>query len=133
MAEQSIEIRRISENEVRINKNILFIEGNILHLINEGEIDEGVAIAIVEMSGELSKNTAGKVNVLVDLNKGGKITPKARKMMAAVSSEEKAGKTALFGMNPVARVLALFFLGITNNKAIRFFKSKEEALHWLKE
>ena len=46
---------------------------------------------------------------------------------------EKIGKVALFGLHPVARVIAAFIMGITRKKDMRFFKSKEEALAWLKE
>ena len=46
---------------------------------------------------------------------------------------EKIGKIAMFGMHPVARVVASFVMGVTNKEDMRFFKSKEDALLWLKE
>lgn len=34
---------------------------------------------------------------------------------------------------PVTRVLAYFVIGVTGEKDIRFFKTREETLTWLKE
>jgi len=50
-----------------------------------------------------------------------------------VSEYEKTGKVAVFGLHPVARVIASFVMGVSKNKDMRFFKAKEEALAWLKE
>ena len=46
---------------------------------------------------------------------------------------EQNEKIALFGIHPVARVIASFVMGATKKKDIRFFKSREEAFLWLKE
>jgi len=46
---------------------------------------------------------------------------------------ERTGKVALFGLNPVARVIASFVMGVTRKKDMRFFKTREEALAWLRE
>ncbi len=43
------------------------------------------------------------------------------------------GKVALFGLHPVARVVASFFMGATKKKDMRFYKTRGEALAWLKE
>jgi hypothetical protein len=43
------------------------------------------------------------------------------------------GKMAYFGMHPVARVIASFMMGVTRKQNMRFFKTREEALAWLKE
>ena len=79
------------------------------------------------------KILSGKVNVLVDLNKTEMPTHDARKRGQNAFESEKIGKVALFGMHPVARVLASFVIGVTKKENLRFFKSKDEALAWLKE
>ena len=74
----------------------------------------------------------GKLNILVDLNKAGKGSSEARKLAQENMKDGTLGKIALFGLHPVARVLAAFILGVTSKKDARFFKTKEEALAWLK-
>ena len=46
---------------------------------------------------------------------------------------EKFGKIAHWGINPVAKILASFVMGLSKKTEMRFFTSKEEALAWLKE
>jgi len=65
------------------------------------------------------------------LNNCGKNEPGARLIWSQISDEENTNKVALFGMHPVARVLASFVMGITNRNNQRFFKTKEEAVNWL--
>jgi len=45
---------------------------------------------------------------------------------------EKIRKIAIWGLSPVARVIASFVMGISK-KDIRFFNSEEKALSWLKK
>ncbi len=122
------------DREIWVGGNKLYLgEDNILYITNVGEVDEKTAIAIKEAVLKLANMVEGKINIITDLNKGGKTTPKARKIFKELSENEKAGKNALFGMHPVARVLASFYVGLSNNKDMAFFKTKKEALAWLKE
>ena len=75
----------------------------------------------------------GKVDVLVDLNKAGQASSKARETFKGMSEDENVGRVAIFGVHPVAKVLASFFMEVSKNRNIRFFKTKEAALEWLKE
>ena len=134
MEEKPFEIRQVSEREIWLGENRLHLgEDNILDIINVGEIDEKTAIAMEEAVLKLMNMVEGKVHTLTDLNKAGKTTPKARKIFQELAEHEKQGKNAFFGMHPVARVLASFFMGPSKKKDMRFFKSKDEALVWLKE
>jgi hypothetical protein len=36
-------------------------------------------------------------------------------------------------LNPFPRIIALFIIGASNRKNLRYFKTKEEALAWLDE
>jgi len=98
-----------------------------------GELDEETQIGINESGYKLMNTVEGKVHALVDLNKAGKVSPKARKRQVEISEHEKTAKVALFGLHPVARVVASFFMGVSRKKDMRFFKTREEALAWLKE
>jgi hypothetical protein len=122
------------DREIWVGKNRLYLgEDNITYFVLVGEHDENMAIACGEAFLKLSNMVEGKVNALGDLNKAGKQSPKARKIWKELSEHEKVRKLALIGMHPVARVLASFVMGTTKKKDMRFFKTKEEALAWLKE
>jgi len=120
--------------EIKIGENRLYLgEDNILYVTNVGEVDEKMAIAIKEVVLKLMNVAEGKVHTLTDLNMAGKTSPAARKVFQELADHEKQGKNAFFGLHPVARVLASFFMGISKKKDMRFFKTKEEALEWLKK
>jgi hypothetical protein len=122
------------DREIWVGKNRLYLgEDNIIQVANVGEVDEKMAIAIKEAVLKLMNMVKGKVHTLTDLNRAGKTLPAARKVFQELADHEKQGKNAFFGMHPVAKVIASFFMGISKKKNMRFFKTKEEALAWLKE
>jgi len=132
--EKPVEIKQVNEKEIWVGENRLYLgEDNILYETLVGEQDEKIVLAVHEASNKLRSRVEGKVNILVDLNKTGKPSPGVRKAGQEMLEDERIGKTALFGLHPVARVLAAFVLGITRKKDARFFKTEEEALAWLKE
>ena len=134
MEEKPIEIKQVSEREIRVGENILYLrENNILDITNVGEIDEKTAIAMKEALLKLMNMVEGKVHALTDLNKAGKTTPQARNIFRGLAEHEKAGKVAQVGMHPVARVLGAFVMGVSKKKDFRFFKTREQALVWLKQ
>ena len=122
------------DREIRVGENGLYLDtDNIIHITILGELDEETQVGINDAGYKLMNTVEGKVHALVDLNKAGKVSPEARKRQVEISEHEKTAKIALFGLHPVARVIASFFMGISRNKDMRFFKTKEEALAWLKE
>jgi len=122
------------EREIWVGESRTYLgEDNILYTTVVGEVDENAAIALCESHLKFMNMVEGKVNSLVDLNKAGKQPPKARKIGTEMFEHERIGKVALFGLHPVARVIASFVMGVTRKKDIRFFKTREEALAWLKE
>jgi len=124
----------IKDREIRVGENRIYLgEDNILYLTIFGEVDEKIEIGINEASLKLINMVEGKVNTLIDLNKAGKTSIGARKRQKEISEHKKIGKVALFGLHPVAKVIASFFMGISKKKDMRFFKTREEALAWLKE
>ena len=122
------------EREIWVGENRYYLgEDNILYITPVGEFDEEIALAVKEVMLKFFNMVEGKTNLLVDLNKAGKHSSEARKIVKEFTEHEKAGKVAVFGLHPVARVLASFIMGISQKKDMRFFKTKEEALAWLKE
>jgi len=122
------------DREIWVGGNRIYLgEDNILDIINVGEIDEKTAIAIKEAIQKLMNMVEGTVHTLTDLTRAGKTTPEARKVFNTLIEHGIQGKTAYLGMNPVARVLAYFVMGSSRKEDMRFFKTREEALAWLKE
>ena len=124
-------------NEVWIGGNKIYLgEDNILYGIAEGDIDDEMALKINEVVLHFAnhgKYEGDRLNTLVDVNKAGKHSSKARKIWGELAEHEKAGKIAYFGLHPVARILAAFIMGVSKKKDLRFFKTKEEAITWLKQ
>ena len=123
------------DREIWVGENRLYLgEDNIIYLTLVSKMDDKTAIKLVGVSQKLENMVEGKVDFLVDLNNVGKQSPMARKIFRdRAERSEKLGKTATFGLHPVARVVASFVIGTLINKDCRFFRTKEEALEWLKE
>ena len=121
-------------NEIWIEESRFYLdENNIIHAIIVGEQDVEKAKSFNKATLHLMEKVEGKVHVLTDNNRAGKTSPEARKEFQEFIEHKKYGKLAIFGVNPVARLLANFFIGFSKKKDIRYFKSKKEALSWLLE
>jgi hypothetical protein len=131
--EEKVEIKEVSEREILVGKNKLYFgEDNILYITVLGDVNDEISMKIKEVSDKFTAMVEGKLNLLVDLNKTGIPSADARKKGLEGFEGEKIGKIAFFGLHPVARVIASFIMGITKKEDIRFFKTREEALAWLK-
>jgi len=124
----------VSDKEMWIGENKTFlIEGNVIHVIAKGEQTTESSILQTEVNNKLASLVNGKINYLIDLNKCGKNSPEARSTWKRAAEDENTNKVAVFGLNPVARVLASFVFGISKKKDQRFFATKEDALCWILE
>jgi len=122
------------DREIWIGEHRLYLgEDNIFYITVVGEIDGKTAAEVAEIDNKFKSMVEGKFNVLADLNKGGKQSTEARKIWKEMTEDDRTGKIAMYGMHPVARVLASFVMGVSRKKDMRFFKTKEEALAWLKK
>jgi hypothetical protein len=121
--------------EILIGENRLLLgEDNIIYQTIVGVVDEEKATAMRDATTKLMGMIDGKMNILVDLNKAGKPSPEAKRIMNHINFEyESIGKVALYGIHPVARVIASFFMRVTKEFNMHFFKTKEDAIAWLKE
>lgn len=120
-------------DEICVNGKIkLFLdEENILNVISLGDIDKETALECNAVSRKLSDTVPGKIKVLVDLNKGGKESPEARKIFKDMKYNKEAD-VALFGMHPVAKLLASLYMKFSKIQNVRFFDTREDALAWLR-
>jgi hypothetical protein len=120
--------------EIRVGENRLYLgEDDIMYIETSGNYDEKVVAELRDAFLKLISFAEGKVDIIVDSNRGGKTAQNARKVFAELMEHERCRKIAIFGMNPVARVIASFILGASKNKNTKIFKTKEEALAWMKE
>jgi hypothetical protein len=133
MINLKIEFRQINDKEFWIAENHTFLENNIIYVIAIGLQTDEIALEHLKVHKILVNQVQGKVNYLIDLNKAGKSTPNARKVWQKVSEDPDTNKVALFGIHPVARVLASFVMSVSNKKDMLFFKTKEDGLKWLLE
>ena len=119
-------------NEIWAGENRFYLgEDDIMYVELVGEYDLHSALALRDAFLKLLSIVEGKINIFVDNSRSGKPSQEARKIFTEMIRHEKCGKIAVFGLNPVTRVIASFVLG--NSKSTHIFKAKEEALAWLKE
>lgn len=134
MEEKPFEIKHVSEKEIWVGENRFYLsEDNILYETIVGEADDEMGIVMEEATDKLKKKAGRQVDILIDVNRAGKPSPKTRARAKKTFEDEGIGKVAIFGMNPVGRVISSFVMGVTNKKDLRLFKSKEDALSWLKK
>jgi hypothetical protein len=128
---ENFEIKYISEKEMWVGGNKTFLtDQNIIHCVSIGEQTTEIALLQKEIVYKLFEWAKGKTNFLIDLNNCGKSSPEAREIWKQLSEDERTNKVAVFGINPVARVLANFVIGTSKSNNLRFFKTQEEAMLW---
>jgi hypothetical protein len=133
----SIEKEKKLANEDReawVGQSRMYLgDDNMLYVDIVGDLTDDMAVPLKEGMLRLMNMKEGQVNVLADLNRAGKPSAEVKKKGKEVAEHEKFGKGAMFGLHPVARVIASFWMSMTRSEKIRFFKTREEALSWLKE
>jgi hypothetical protein len=123
-----------TDREVWLGEHRLYLgQDDILSCTFVGDVDEECVKKFAETAYDFAKKVSGKLKVIVDLDKTGMLTAKARKSAKKYYEDKRIGEVALFGVNAVARVVATFIMGFSKKQDIRFFKSKEEALAWLQQ
>ncbi len=134
MEEKEVETKQVSEREFWVGESRFYLgEDDIFYETIVGKQDEKTIIAALEAHNRFKNMVEGKMKMLIDINKAGQLSSGARKIGRETLEDKKVGKVALFGSHPVARVIASFVMGVTRKKDMRFFKTKEQALAWLKK
>lgn len=125
---------KINDTEYVMGENkISLIDNNIIHVVPKGEQTLDDALCYKEMCASLSTLVNGQINYLIDLNDCGKNAPEARNIWKELSEDKNTSKVGLFGLNPVARVIASFVIGTYKHNNMMFFKTKEDAMAWITE
>ncbi len=134
MEEKSVEIKQVSEREIWVGENRFYLaEDDIIYITIVGDVDKDIAIACRDAPYKLADMIEGKAHLIIDLNNAGHQSSEARKIGQEAFENENLGKIAYHGLHPVARVIASFLMGVSKKEDVRFFKTKEDALAWLKE
>lgn len=107
------------------------INENIIYVIAVGEQTTEIALTQKQINLKLASYVKGQINYLIDLNKCGKNSSEARQIWKESAEDERTDKVAIFGLNPVAKVIASFVMGVTRKKNQRFFNTEAEALLWI--
>lgn len=131
---EDFEIKQISEREIWIGKSRYYLnKDNILYINAIGELDDRLVAIHKKINLKFLNMVEGKLNYMLDFNKAGKQSKEARKTWDELKLHEKVGKAAIYGVHPVARIVAFFVIGFSKKNNIQFFKTEEEALNWLKQ
>ena len=134
MEEKPVVITRVSEREIWVGEDRFYLgDDNIIYVKDKMVNDENIAHLEMEALYELANLIEGKANIFVDINEAGKPSSGARRIFQNEIEKDKYGKVAIFGMHPIARVMASFVISATNKEDFRFFKTKEDTLIWLKK
>jgi len=129
---KTIEIIQKSENEYLIGMNKMNLtSNNTIHVTAIGEQTEEIATLTKQLHFNRFILVKGKVNYLIDVNRCGKNSPLARETWNELSKHDKTYKVAIFGLHPVAKVIASFVMGFYNKDNQKFFTTEEEAKAWL--
>ncbi len=126
-------INQISDREFwAAEHHYLIGDDNIFYVTLNGDADDEMGIEIDRMINRMVEDVDGEIDLLIDLNRAGKTSSRSRKLFKAFSETGKCRKVALFGMHPVSMVIASFVMGISRNKNMTFFKTREDAMEWLR-
>ena len=121
------------DREILVGESRFYLgEDNIIYETIVGDFDEQKALEARAAVCKLADKANERTKILIDLDEAGNQSSEARKIVQELFDTEVCGKIALFGLHPVARVIASFVIGASKKKDMRFFKTKEEALAWLK-
>ena len=108
-------------------------DDNIFYVTLNGDADDEMGIEIDRTINRMAEDIDGEIDLLIDLNRAGKTSSGSRKLFKAFTETSHCRKVALFGMHPVSMVIASFVMGISRNKNMKFFKTREVAIQWLKQ
>ncbi|HZL10625.1 MAG TPA: hypothetical protein VFC65_11565 [Prolixibacteraceae bacterium] len=130
---EKVEIKRINKNEFHINDMVVMIlEDNIIEFSAIGSPSEEFANACYQLDAEMLKEIEGKAYRIINLNKAGKPSKKAREIFQKLLKEHPVEKTAFIAANPVAKIIASFIISFLNNDDIKVFSSQKNAIEWFK-
>jgi hypothetical protein len=126
------EWKQVNDTEFLLGENrIRLIYNKIIYIEVVGEQTDEHARLIRENYARLLVLANGRIKQLVNLNKSGKSSSLCRAVFRELNDESVSEKVAVYGLHPVAKVLASFVIGFQQHRNIRFFTDEKEALKWL--
>lgn len=131
---EQIHVVKISEKEYLVGNNkTSLIDPNIIFVVANGDQTDELANRQSEINHTLINLVEGEINYLIDLNNCGKNSSGARAKWFELAEEENTKKVAIYGMHPVARVLAAFVMKVSKKRNQQFFRTRDEAFQWLNQ
>jgi hypothetical protein len=119
--------------EIMVGKNRFYLnKNNIMYVEINGDINLECAKEMKNAYLKLLSGINDKVDILVDNNNTGIPSQEARNMLSDLIKDENINKIAVFSFTPVARVIGAFVLGRISKTNTKIFKSKTDAIKWLK-
>ena len=135
MAEQmdkGFKLEQAGDREFKIGESrIKILDNKIISIESVGDLDDEMAKVYIELNRKMQEILGDRLFYMIDLNRAGKNSSGARKTWQELTELDTTIKVALFGLHPVARILASFVIGITSQKKNKFFRTEEEAISWL--
>ncbi len=123
----------MNDREIRAGKQRFFLgKDNILRVTIVGEIDKKTALEMGKAFQRFQRGEEGPMDIFVDNSRSGKPLTNARTEIRRMVENDSVGKIAVFGANPVAKVISNFVIGMCGKKDMRIFDTREEAFRWLR-
>ncbi len=133
MADKKAAIKQVSDREFHIGRNRFCLDDDdIIRLTLVGDLSGEQALAFNEVVFGFFKMTEGKLSSIIDFNASRQPSLEARKIAQEMFDHERIDKVALFGLHPVAKIIAYFVMGFAKNQQMEFFKTEEAAMGWIK-
>ena len=127
-------IEKLSSSKYKLLDNTLEqIKTDLVFVIIVGDQNSITALKIKEVVDIFTHGISNKMNYLIDITKSGKVTHGARSIYKMLAEDEHTRRAGLFGLNPVARVLASFVINTYKKDNLKFFSTRDDALQWLLE
>lgn len=120
-----------AEQDTKILKNDVVCENGIVIYRLTAPVDDQESERIDALGRSfLDRKEADRV--LIDVRRSSDFSSAARKRWASFLQQPGIVKTAIFGGNTFVRILALFIIGASKKKNVKFFATEREALEWLR-
>lgn len=117
--------------EIQIQHTTIRLSDNNLILIGKGGYDKQLASLVRDAILDILNSSSVKIDILADFNEAGKSSSEAREIWRELATHKNIGKIACLGAHPLAKILAVFILKLSQNGRFRFFSKTEEAMMWL--
>ncbi len=108
-------------------------EDGILRTRQWGDLSDEEAIDYMRAVHKHFEPATEQINVLVDGRELGKISSRARRILASLADHRSAGRVAVLGVSPYIAALITFINKLTGKTNTRFFRNEEEALAYVRE